>query len=309
MTKPKTSHTRLAPLVFSPAYACVLMVAASQGAIFCAFAQSPAESLSLERSSLTTGLATGRPDGGTFDYQTANPTGGTIGMLTSTDQTSNPNSMSLPDPGNPNHNGSPAQGGFGSYTATYNVNGVAVLNTKDDPFRIPTFGMSCYNSSLESEWGVVGPNTCQSVTIHGHIYSGTMTNPHGYPGTYCSSFVAEVVLQGSGMTNAGKKIQNIGNVFQNVTKITGADGTAVVPNRTVARDRTIIPGRGVKVSVDGVGNDLLANDTGNAIVNYRLDYYRGFGNAVCAGYPNPMAVSACTPNQGKCAGYAFPTGY
>ena len=264
--------------------------------------------LALKRTSLTTGLATGRPDGGTFSYRTENPTGGTIGTITSTDTVSNPNNIVLPDPANPNGDGSPAQGGFGRYTAIYNINGMSVLNKKDDPFRIPTFGMSCYNSAIESDWGVVGPKTCKSVRIGGINYTGVVTNPDGYKGMFCRSFIAEVTLQGSGETNAGDYIQYNAGQIKKVAAIRGADGTPLVVNMTVARDRSIIPSRGVHVSADGVGDGLLANDTGGAIVGYRLDLFGGYGKAACASFNNVMAISACAPLQTKCSSYAFPTG-
>jgi membrane-bound lytic murein transglycosylase len=90
-----------------------------------------------------------------------------------------------------------------------------------------------------------------------------------------------------------------------VSVIDGADGTPVVAGQTVARSRSIIPGRGVLVDVDSVGTGLLANDTGGAIVGYRLDFYQGSGKAVCAGYTNPMGVSDCSPAQTKCPGSAL----
>jgi membrane-bound lytic murein transglycosylase len=88
-----------------------------------------------------------------------------------------------------------------------------------------------------------------------------------------------------------------------VSTVTGADGTPVVPGQTVARDRAIIPGRGVQVDIEGVGAGLLANDTGGAILGYRLDLFNGAGIAACANYSNPIAISACNPEQtGTCPG-------
>ena len=87
---------------------------------------------------------------------------------------------------------------------------------------------------------------------------------------------------------------------------TGADGTAVVAGSTVARDRAVIPGRGVLVDVDGVGAGLLANDTGGAIRGYRLDLFNGAGRAACAGYANPHGVGVCqTPQGSTCPGSAL----
>ncbi len=65
-----------------------------------------------------------------------------------------------------------------------------------------------------------------------------------------------------------------------VAAVTGADGTAVVAGGSVARDRAVIPGRGVLVDVDGAGNGLLANDTGGAIRGYCLDLFNGASRGV-----------------------------
>ena len=290
---------------------CALVAGIGAGLHGAAAAEAPQAvqgGLSLKRTSLTSGTATGHPNGGTFSYQTANPTGGTIGQIGSSDATSNPNMISLPDPANPNANGRPAQGGFGKYTVTYNVNGMAILNKQDDPFQIPTFGMSCYDLALESDWGQVGPKTCKSLKLSGTTYSGTVKDPYGYSGTFCKSFIAEVKLQGSGQTNAGNFIQYDAGAIKQVTEVKGADGTPVIADQTVARSRAVIPGRGVHINLDNVATGLLANDTGGAIVNYRIDYYRGFGNAACAGFVNIMSIAACGPSQPKCSSYAFPTG-
>ena len=48
------------------------------------------------------------------------------------------------------------------------------------------------------------------------------------------------------------------------------------------------------VDLDQIGSGLLANDTGGGISGYRIDLYNGAGEAVCADYPNVMAVGACT---------------
>jgi len=265
----------------------------------------PTPHLSLKRTSLTTGDATGHPDGGSFSYTTAVQSGSTIGTLTSQDTTSNPNQMIMADPANPSGQGSPSPGGLGRYTATYTVNGTSASPPNDDPFNIPVFGMSCYYTTYESDWGTP-PNMCKSVRINGTTYSGTVTDPYGYAGTFCNSFIAEVKLQGSGVTSGNTDIQyNAGKIVA-VSSINGADGSPVVADQTVARDRTIIAGRGKHVSVDNVGNNLLANDTGGAIRGYRLDLYRGAGAAVCANAANVMGVSACTPRSATCPGYAFP---
>jgi 3D (Asp-Asp-Asp) domain-containing protein len=263
--------------------------------------------MDLKRDTLTTGVATGTPAGGTFSVQSVKDSGTTIGTLMSSGATSNPNMLSMPDPANPSGTGAPSPGGLGTYTVTYTANGMAVLAKTDDPFHIPVFGFSCYYTALESDWGVVGPKTCKSLKLSGTTYSGTITNPYGYPGTYCSSFIAEVKLQGSATTNAGDDIQYNNGVIMKVASIKSADGSAVVAGKTVARDRAIIPARNsVHVDADNVGKGLLANDTGGAIKSYRLDFYKGAGVAACSGFSNVMAISACTPKQAACPGYAVP---
>lgn len=274
-----------------------------------AAAQNPNPHMSMHRDTLTTGTATGGPDGGSWSFDTSMVNGSTIGTLNIPDTGANPASMELPDPSNPSQNGAPSPGGLGQYTVTYTVNGQSVQGKGDDPFEIPTFGMSCYYTTLESDWGdPTVQNGCQSVRIHGHTYSGTVTDPDGYKGTYCASFIAEVTLQGSGVLNSGQDIQYNAGTIKNVKEIHSADGTPVVADQTLARDRSIIPAKGVKVSVDQVGNDLLANDTGGAIIGYRLDFYRGSGKAVCSGYTNVMAIGACKPKQAACPQFQFPGG-
>jgi 3D (Asp-Asp-Asp) domain-containing protein len=125
-------------------------------------------------------------------------------------------------------------------------------------------------------------------------------------GTFCSSFIAEAKLQGSAGLNNGQLIQyNVGNqTFSIVTALDGADGTPVVAGQTVARDRSVIPTGGYTVDVDQIGNSLLANDTGGAIVGYRLDLYDGVGQAVCSGFTNIISVAACSSALSTCPALA-----
>lgn len=85
-----------------------------------------------------------------------------------------------------------------------------------------------------------------------------------------------------------------------MSSITGADGSPVQAGSTLARDRNIIPGRGVYVDINGIGNGLLANDIGGDISGYRLDLYNGVGVAVCANYNNIMGVSGCSSGNTSC---------
>jgi hypothetical protein len=276
-----------------------------------AAAQEQHAHMSMHRDTLTSGTATGTPSGGTWSDNTSVAGGTTIGTLSIPDTSADPATLSLPDPPNPNAKGAPSQGGQGKYTVNYTVNGQTVQGKGDDPFTIPTFGMSCYYTALESDWGdPTVKNGCKSVTIKGHRYSGTITDPDGYKGTYCASFIGEVQLQGSGTLNSGQNIQYEAstNTIHNVTDIRGHDGSPVIAGQTVARSLSIIPAKHVKISLDQIGNDLSANDTGGDITNYRIDIYEGAGQGVCAGYNNVMSIAACQPKQPLCSVFQFPTG-
>jgi 3D (Asp-Asp-Asp) domain-containing protein len=191
-----------------------------------------------------------------------------------------------------------------SYTLTYPFGnplpGTTV--TKNELNKIAAFGLSCYMVALESDYGAP-PNTCASTRINGVRYSGAVTNPNGLTGTYCSAFIANVKLQGTGQLNSGTYVNYspATGIMTAVPTVTGADGTPVIAGQTVARDRAIIPGRGVLVDIDTVGTGLLANDTGGAILGYRLDLFKGAGVAACANYSNPIAMGVCNPEQtGTC---------
>ncbi len=260
-------------------------------------------SISLSRLSLMQVEATGTPDGGSFSNSVKAVTGSSlagIDFASGVTATTNPNTAALSDPPNPTPKQTPSPGGLAQITATYTTTSGAATQS----YKVPTFGMSCYYTTLQSDWGTV-PNKCLKVKIKGVVYSGTVTDPYGLSGTYCNSFIAEVVLQGSGVLTGGQDIQYISGAIVDVSVINGADGTPVVANETVARDRSIIPRGGVLVDIDQVGNNLLANDTGGDIVGYRIDLYKGAGKAVCAGYDNLISVSACNPGNSKCPASAI----
>jgi 3D (Asp-Asp-Asp) domain-containing protein len=256
--------------------------------------------ISLQRLDLTTVQATGTPSGGTFTY---NATAASGKNITSIDYASgmtditNPNITKLSDPPNPTWRGTPTPGGLANIQAGYSLQQGTISAT--DSFSVPTFGMSCYYTTLESDWGTP-PNRCKSVRISGIRYKGSVTNPPNLTGTFCSAFIAEVKLQGSGVLNNGSDVQYGSSAVNVVGSINGADGTPVVAGQTVARDRSIISGTGVHVNVDQVGTGLLANDTGGAIKGYRLDFYKGAGKSVCSDYSNIISVSACDPGSGTC---------
>src|SRR5262249_20362614 len=144
---------------------------------------------------------------------------------------------------------------------------------------------------------------CTAITIFGTRYSGITTNPTGLPaGNYCTAFLADVQLQGSGSTANGTMIHWVSGsnpnwAFQVVAQFTGADGTALIPFGSVARDRSIIP-RNTTVQLES-GN-FVANDTGDAIVGYRLDVFAGTGRAACNNFQNTISVGACSPGTPAC---------
>jgi len=168
--------------------------------------------------------------------------------------------------------------------------------------------MSCYYTTTEQEWGT-SPSACGTITIRGVTYSGTVTGPPNLTGTYCNAFIAQTKLQGSGVKADGTKIQYLPDrttrvwALNSVTEISTKDGTPPVADQTVARDRSIIGGKSsVRVSLDGIGSSLLANDIGGSgtIAGYRTDIYKGVGPGVCANYPNPIVVGACSPGSATC---------
>ena len=254
--------------------------------------------ISLSRQDLLTIEATGVPkrtSNASFSYSAAGDGQiADIEMADGVNPEDNPNSATLI---NPDGLGPPTPGGLATMTAEYKVAKKKAKST----FKVPTFGMSCYYTTSEDEWGTP-PDNCRSVKIGGVTYSGTVKNPNGLKGTYCKSFIAEIKLQGSAALSDGTYVQYDPGTGQITTrkKITGADGSAVVADKTVARDRAIIPTGGVHVDIDRIGDNLLANDTGGKIVGYRIDWYRGIGPTVCSNFQNIISVSACAPGNATC---------
>ncbi len=258
-------------------------------------------SISLNRKALTTIQATGTPAGGAFSYSTAAITGNTnakIAFASGASDTSNPNDTTLTDPANPNSNGSPSAGGLLSITASYQTSG----GTATDTFQVPTFGLSCYYTALQSDWGTA-PNNCSTLKYNGTLYSGSETNPNGLTGTFCTSFIIQAsLIQGNAALNSGQLIQYNPDtqLFGVVSQVVGSDGSPVSAGKTLARDKTIIPGKGVLVDLDRIGTGILANDTGSAIVGYRFDMYEGTGQSVCSGYNNIESIASCSPAASGC---------
>ncbi|MBV9761423.1 MAG: hypothetical protein JO340_12730 [Acidobacteriaceae bacterium] len=258
-------------------------------------------SISLTRTNLTQTSASGSPDSlagdPAFTYSVSGT--GTIATYATSDANANPNTATTG--GTPN-TGAPEPGGLGTLKATYNCETAAVSTS----FQVPTFGLSCYYLALESDWGTP-PSNCSSVyiSIYGETYSGSSTNLSGMPaGTYCNAFLGELRLQGSGSTKAGIKVHYVSGdyptwTFSVISAFTGADGTALVPNGSVARDRSIVP-RNTTVQLPS--GSYVANDVGGGITGYRLDVFMGTGVAACSGFQNNVVVAACSPATSTCPG-------
>jgi 3D (Asp-Asp-Asp) domain-containing protein len=269
--------------------------------------------ITLERIDLMDVKATGTPnvtgtsDTSAFKYLSVSASGSTvakIGYASGSNAQSNPTFFQLTEPDNSCKGGKPCQGGLKTITASYTVDGVS---SADKSFNVPTFGMSCYNTTAESDWGSP-PNNCSVFRWKGTVYSGTVTNPGSLTGTYCEAFIADVIRNaGSGVLNNGIAVQKVnGNISQTPDgKIYTADGTVPIPFQTVARNRSIIPGKGVLIDLDQVGTGIHADDIGGDIVGYRLDLYKGVGKPVCAHNDNVMAVGACTPATSGCPASAI----
>jgi 3D (Asp-Asp-Asp) domain-containing protein len=170
-------------------------------------------------------------------------------------------------------------------------------------FDVFTFGMSCYGFASEADWGTP-PDNCKTWYWDDEPYSGSVPTPAGNlpPGTYCSSFVKDLKTEGSGYLANGTRVRYAGNDTYVVLNkdFTTHDTTPLVPWATVARDLAFIPVTGVKVDLDGIGDGLSADDTGGAILGWRLDLFGGLDTACYASNPvsgNPIVVGACTPGN------------
>jgi len=267
--------------------------------------------ITVTRQSLTSTSATGSPSSAAanpaFTYAAAayGGGGGNIASYTTQNPNANPNTASINAPSNPG--GSVVQGGYAILTATYNTSGGSPFVQ----FYVPTFGLSCYNTQLETDY--ISGGACTQITIYGTLYSGTDTNPSGLPaGTYCDAFLGMVRLNVSGLTANGTKIAWVSGskpnwTFQVITQYVGADGTAVVANQTLARDRSIIPKTAPSITFQLPGGSYAANDIGQGITLYILDIYKGIGNSVCSGFSNSIVVGACSPSTptALCPRYAI----
>ncbi len=248
-------------------------------------------------------LPIGTPAYGWRDLGLDGPNPPTVDFAAGNNSQTHPNTAELMAPPNPDPLGSPQPGGLSRMTVTYTT---AEGGSASNFVKQPAFGVSCYNTPDEPEF-IDANGQCTCIRIAGTEFCGTTTDTNGLTGTFCRSFLASVRLNGNGRTRAGALIQidRLGptletTTFRVVPQITGADGTPVVADGTIARDRNIIPRGGVRVNLEGIGEGLLANDTGGDILGYRVDLYRGFGEAACQNWPNPIVLGACTPANPRC---------
>jgi 3D (Asp-Asp-Asp) domain-containing protein len=260
------------------------------------------------RSSLTQTSSTGTPQPGgnpAFTYAANRVSGASIATYTTNNPNANPNIGEIRAPANPSPNGAPSPGGLAEMTVTYKCQ---AGDTAEKKFRVATFGLSCYVLADEGDHRDQSGN-CTSIRIGGVTYSGVTTNPTGLPaGNYCTAFLADVRLQGSGTSSNGTMVHYVSGAnptwtFQTVTQFTGADGTALIPFGSVARDRSIVP-RNTTVQLEG--RSVVANDTGGAIIGYRLDVFGGTGRNACANVPNTISVGACNPGTAACPALQIP---
>jgi 3D (Asp-Asp-Asp) domain-containing protein len=254
--------------------------------------------LNLSRSTLSLVNMAGYPSHGTYTVSSSLSSGNnsafTVGLTSGMTPQTSPNSMTLTAAAN---SGPPLQGALKSVSAGFTANSTGGTATKT--FSAAAFGMSCYLFAQESDWW--NGSSCTSVTISGTTYSGSVTNPPSLTGSYCSAFLAETKLNGSGVSLNGTKIHyQGGNQYAVVSSFVGADGTPLVANGSVARDRSIVPSG--TLWLDSIGANILANDTGGAITGYRLDLFKGTGQAACSGFGNPVVVGACNTPTSACPG-------
>ena len=270
-------------------------------------------SINLTRENLLSIVADAAPESGMFtlQYTSTSATGlypslyligsGSTASGTTPTSQSNPATISVTEPANPAGSNTPTAGGYTTSTLTFTASG----NSTNSNFVTPLFGMSCYITTLESDYGTE-PSNCESLTYNGTVYSGTVTNPGRLNGTFCRSFIEQATINGSGQTNSGDQFQYIRGVLQYVDQIETTDGTPPVAGQTLARDESLIPPDTYLV-INGFGSSpLLANDTGGGINGFRIDQYEGAGEARCQNFNNSERVATCSPAISMCPAETLP---
>ena len=148
-------------------------------------------------------------------------------------------------------------------------------NTHYDGFQITN-----YTVALESNYS--GAQVCNSQGLSGCYYQDFLCSGTG------------VAMQGTGYANNGTYVKYVSGgggwcggysylcncasaVFTTVSGVTGASGRTLVANYSIAVDPNYIP-LGWYVWIDGLNRWYRADDTGGAIVGYRIDVYTGTSN-------------------------------
>ena len=260
-----------------------------------------ASSITLSPITLLQILASAVPESGTFSLalDTADSDGNSSAVPTValSQASENPNTITVTEPANPSSSGQPSQGSYSAENLTFTSIGqtYAQPGSVTKRFNVAVYGMSCYYNALWSDWQDSQGN-CGTTSIRNITYSGTVQNPYGLAGTYCSAFIATTVLEGSGLTQSGQEIQYNPNAktLGVVSQITTSDGDVITVNYSVARDPNYLAS-GTSLNINGIGSNLVADDTGGGITGYRLDVYKGSGQQVCQNYPNTMRVTQCNP--------------
>ena len=253
--------------------------------------------------------------GGTYSFSKTDLNSGAsvnVQFASGVTSTTSPTTLSLQDAAS--SGGNTTGGALSTITLTYLApNG----NSVSQHFNVATFGLSCYTTTLESElWN---GSTCTTETAYGVVYSGTTTNPPGLSGTFCQSFLKEVLLNGSGVSRGGQTIAPRSNYTSTQSNwsfapqpLQTANLTTPVANQTIAVDTTIMPFN-TNVSLSPFpGTTFIAQDTGahtgaQAIVGYRIDVYKGLGKAYCpTGFLNSISVGACNPASASCPTQTIP---
>ena len=241
----------------------------------------------------------------------------------------NPSGVVLTDPlGN---TGTPTPGGLFLLDGTYFWKIGKTVYRDTDYIVGATFGMSCYHTALESEWGNPLEDNCKTFTTgkppNKVTYSGVYTpddmmEKYKYQtdSAYCQAFIESVRIEGFGRLDRTIPTKYLaytsaaGKMWL-ADKVVGSFSNELTPEKSVARDITIIPQNGTLINVNWIGREpgragigLSADDVGKDIKGYRLDWYGGSGKVTCelpppagkkkpVGFKNPRTVGACTREQ------------
>ena len=283
----------------------------------------------------STGIPRPKPDvSPAFTYEAKTVTDSNVATYSTSDANANPNTGDIKAPPNPSKTGEPTPGGLAELTVSYTCSAGDTVKKK---FPVATFGLSCYRFAVENDFVRPAPRptprpspdptstpdptptptspstptpsgtptlNCIAYSFRGRRYTGVTTNPPGLPpGDYCTAFLADTRMQGSGTTRNGTKIQYVDGCspwcFKVVPEFQTSDGQLPIPGGSVARDPKIIGGKAT-TTVKLESGDFLANDSGGSIKGYRLDIFGGSGLSACRRYPNKIEVGACTPGTDKC---------